>query len=75
MNVKKVIKSGINYILSGGIMLIFSILIQSILGINIYTMIVQIIIGILVYVISLWILKDEYLKMFINRGKNILLKS
>lgn len=75
MNVKKVIKSGINYILSGGIMLIFSILIQSILGINIYTMIVQIIIGILVYVISLWILKDEYLKMFINRVKNILLKS
>lgn len=75
MNVKKVIKSGINYILSGGIMFIFSILIQSILGINIYTMIVQIIIGILVYVISLWILKDEYLKMFINRGKNILLKS
>lgn len=75
MNVKKVIKSGINYILSGGIMFIFSILIQSILGINIYTMIVQIIIGILVYVISLWILKDEYLKIFINRGKNILLKS
>lgn len=74
INIKEVIKSGLNYVLAGSVMLITCMLIQITLKVSTATMVVQIIAGILVYALMLVILKDDYLKMFIERGKNIILR-
>lgn len=74
ISIKEVLKLSENYLLSGIVMLITCVLIQIALGANTTTMVIQIIAGVLVYGLMLVALKDEYLKMFINRGKNIILK-
>lgn len=55
-------------------MLVVCVFAQSILVANITTMVIQIIAGILVYVIMLYILKDDYLKLFIEKAKNIIFR-
>lgn len=74
INIKEVLKSSTNYLLSGIIMLATCMLIQIALGVSTVTMLTQIIAGVLVYILVLVILKDEYLKMFIDKGKNIILR-
>lgn len=74
INVKEVLKLGSNYMLAGLIMLITCMFIGITLGTSTATMVVQIIIGVIVYVGMLIILKDEYLKMFIDKVKKILNK-
>lgn len=74
INIKEILKSSSNYLLSGVVMLIACVLIQIALGASTVTMITQIIAGVLVYVLMLVILKDEYLIMFKDRAKNIILK-
>lgn len=74
IKLKDVLKYGINYVVSGIVMFVTCMLIQIALGISTTTMVVQIIVGALVYVLMLAILKDEYLKMFLERGKNIILR-
>lgn len=74
INVKEVLKLGSNYMLSGLIMLITCMVVGISLGTSTATMVIQIIIGVIVYVGMLIILKDEYLKIFIDKGKSILIK-
>ncbi len=74
ISIREVIKLSYNYILSGLVMLATCIFIYITLGASTQTMVIQIISGILVYVLILAILKDEYLKMFISKGKSILLR-
>lgn len=72
INIKEVLKSSSSYLLSGIIMLITCILVQIAFGASTVTMVTQIIAGVLVYVFMLVILKDEYLKMFIDRAKGMI---
>lgn len=74
INIKEIVSLGYTYALSGIIMLIVCIFIQSILAPNITTMVIQIIAGILVYVIMLCILKDDYLKLFVEKIKNVVIR-
>lgn len=72
INIKEVLKSSSSYLLSGIIMLITCTLVQIAFGASTVTMVTQIIAGVLVYVFMLVILKDEYLKMFIDRAKGMI---
>lgn len=74
INIKEVFKSSLNYLLSGTVMLIVCILIQIVFGTSTVIMITQIIAGILIYVLMLVALKDEYLMMFIEKIKNIIIR-
>lgn len=74
INIKEVLKLGLKYMLSGLIMLITCMVVGIALGTSTVTMVIQIIIGVIVYVVMLIILKDEYLKIFIDKGKSILIK-
>lgn len=74
LKTKDVLKLGANYIISGLIMFVACILIQIVLGTSTSTIIIQIIVGIIVYMGMLILLKDEYLKIFIDKGKSILNK-
>lgn len=72
INAKEIISLCYTYLLASVVMLVASLFIKAILGLGLKTMVIQILVGALVYVIMLWILKDEYLKMFIDRGKAII---
>ena len=74
INLKEVLKSSYTYFISGLVMFLVCIIIKYIFAANIKTMLIQIVTGILIYVFMLHLLKDDYLKMFINKGKSILLK-
>lgn len=72
ISTKEIMKLSYTYLIAGLVMLVICLIPKWIFGIGIYTMVAQIIIGILTYVIMLYLLKDDYLKMFIDRGKSIL---
>ena len=74
INIKEVLKSSSNYLLAGLVMLATCILIQIGLGVSTATMVTQIIAGVLVYIFMLVLLKDEYLVMFKDKVKSILLR-
>ena len=74
MSFKEVIKLSYNYVIAGVIMLIVCMGIKTLLGATSQAMVVQIIAGVLVYVGILAILKDEYLKMFMNKAKALILR-
>lgn len=72
INPKEIIKLSYTYILAGSIMLGATLILKLILGVGLRAIVIQIVSGVLVYVFMLWILKDEYLKLFINKGKAII---
>ena len=74
INIKEVLKSSFNYLLAGLVMLAICILIQIGLGVSTATMVTQIIAGVLVYIFMLVLLKDEYLVMFKDKIKNIVIR-
>lgn len=74
INIKKVIKSSCIYLLASGIMLAICLCLRWAFGASLKVMVIQIVIGGAVYVGMLYLLKDEYLKMFINKAKNMLLR-
>ena len=74
INIKEVLKSSSNYLLAGIVMFGTCILIQIALGVSTVTMVTQIIARVLVYIAVLVGLKDEYLKMFTDKVKNIILR-
>lgn len=74
INIKKVVKSSYTYILASGIMLAICLIVRWLLGTGLKVMVIQIIVGGVIYVGMLYLLKDDYLKMFINKTKNILLR-
>lgn len=71
---KEIIKLSYTYLLAGIVMLGVSLSIKVLLGLSLKTMVIQVIAGIGVYIGMLWLLNDDYLKMFISKGKNILLR-
>lgn len=74
INVKEILKSSFNYMLAGLVMFAICILIQIGLGVSTATMVTQIIAGVLVYIFMLVLLRDDYLVMFKDKVKNILLR-
>lgn len=74
INIKEVLKSSFNYLLAGLVMLAVCIMIQIGLGVSTATMVTQIIAGVLVYIFMLVLLKDDYLVMFKDKVKSILLR-
>lgn len=74
INIKEVLKLSSNYVLSGLIMLITCVFIHIALGASTVTMVIQIITGALVYVLMLSILNDEFLILFKDKLKNIILR-
>lgn len=74
INIRKVVKSSYTYILASGIMLAICLIVRWLLGTGLKVMVIQIIVGGVIYVGMLYLLKDDYLKMFINKAKNMLLR-
>ena len=74
ISIKEVLKSSSNYVIAGLVMLGTCIFIQIALGVSTVTMVTQIIAGVLVYIAVLVGLKDEYLKMFTDKAKSIILR-
>ena len=74
INIKKVIKSSYTYILASGIMLAICLCLRWALGAGLQVMVIQIVVGGAVYVGMLYLLKDDYLGMFINKAKSLLLR-
>lgn len=72
INPKEVINLSYTYFLSGGVMLAITLFLKILLGVGIKIIVIQVIVGVLVYVFMLWILKDEYLKIFIDKVKAII---
>lgn len=68
----EIIKLSYTYIFAGLIMLCVTLPLKYVLGVGARAIVVQVITGVLVYIFVLWILKDEYLKLFIEKGKGIL---
>lgn len=68
----EIIELSYTYIASGLVMLALCLTIGVILKSSLTTMVIQIIVGVITYILMLYLLKDEYLKMFIEKGKNIL---
>ncbi len=69
---KEVLKLSIPYIFASLIMFAITMIEGFVLETSTKTLISQIISGGLVYVLMLWILKDEFLKMFLEKGKSII---
>lgn len=69
---KEVLKLSIPYIFASLIMFAITMIEGFVLETSTTTLIIQIISGGLVYVLMLWILKDEFLKMFLEKGKSII---
>lgn len=69
---KVIIKLGIPYLFASLVMFAVTMFEGFILEASARTLIIQMISGGLVYVIMLWILKDEFLKMFLEKGKSII---
>lgn len=74
IKIREIIKLSYTYVISGIVMLFACIMVQILLKTSTITMIIQIVVGVLVYALMLYLLKDDYLKMFIDKGKNILFK-
>ncbi len=74
MEIKKIILEIKNYIVAGLIMFIVCIMIGNIIKNELYSIIVQVIMGGIVYCISLYIMKDEFFKYIIEKGKYIVFK-
>lgn len=74
INIKKVIKSSYTYILASGIMLAICLCLRWTLGAGLQVMVIQIVVGGALYVGMLFLLKDDYLGMFINKAKSLLLR-
>lgn len=72
INPKEVINLSYTYFLSGGVMLAITLFLKILLGVGLKIIVIQVIVGVLVYVFMLWILKDEYLKIFIDKVKAII---
>ena len=69
-NVKEIIKSAKNYILSSLLMLLLCFIIGRFIQNNKISIIVQVLLGAITYVTSLLILKDKFVFDFFNRVKN-----
>ncbi|MBR0491341.1 MAG: flippase [Clostridia bacterium] len=69
---KEVLKLSIPYIFASLVMFAITMIEGFVLETSTKTLIIQIISGGLVYVLMLWILKDEFLKMFLEKGKSII---
>ena len=69
-NVKEIIKSAKNYILSSLLMLLLCFIIGRFIQNNKVSIIVQVLLGAITYVTSLLILKDKFVFDFFNRVKN-----
>ena len=69
---KEIIKLGCTYLFAGIIMFAVTFPLKAILGIGLKAIVIQVVTGIIVYVFMLWLLKDEYLNLFINKGKAII---
>ncbi len=72
INAKEIISLCYTYLMASVVMIGISLFIKTIMGLGLKTMVVQIVAGALVYVLMLWLLKDEYLKMFFEKGKAII---
>ena len=72
---KEILKLSYTYLFAGIIMLGVSLSIKVLLGLRFRTMIIQVIMGVITYIGILWALKDEYLKLFINKAKNIFIRN
>ena len=72
INPKEIIKLSYTYVLAGSIMFGVTLILKRVLYVGPKAIVIQIVSGVLVYVFMLWILKDEYLKLFINKGKAII---
>jgi len=72
INPKEIIKLSYTYVLAGSIMFGVTLILKRVLDVGPKAIVIQIISGVLVYIFMLWILKDEYLKLFINKGKAII---
>ena len=71
---KAIVKLSYTYLFAGIIMLGASLSVKVLLGPSLKAMAIQVIVGILVYVGMLWSLQDEYLKLFFDKAKSILIK-
>ena len=71
ISAKEIISLSYSYLFASVVMLGVSLFIKTVLGIGFKTMFIQIICGAITYVVILWILKDDLLKLFITRGKNL----
>ena len=69
---KEIIKLSYTYIFAGGIMFGITMIIKLLLGVGLKAIVIQILTGIIVYVGVLWLLKDEFLNMFIDKGKALI---
>ena len=69
---KEVLKLSIPYIFASLVMFAITMIEGFVLETSTKTLIIQIISGGVVYVLMLWILKDEFLKMFLEKGKSII---
>ena len=69
---REVLKLSYTYILSGVIMLVVTLIIQMLLKTGLRTIIIQVVLGVTVYVLMLWILRDEFLQLFLDKAKAIL---
>ena len=72
IKVLEIIKLGLPYLLASLVMFGVSFGLSLILGIGLKAIVIQVIVGGLTYILMLWILKDEFLKMFIDKGKSII---
>ena len=68
----EIIRTSYTYVLASTVMLGTTLIAKAILGIGLKSIIIQVITGIIVYVLMLWILKDEFLELFIDKGKAII---
>lgn len=74
IEIKKVIIKMKNYILAGLIMFFVCLLIGNIIKNEIYSMIIQVLLGGITYCLLLYIIKDEFFRYIIEKGKSIVLK-
>ena len=69
---KHILKLSIPYIFASLVMFAITMFEGSVLETSTKTLIIQIATGGIVYVLMLWLLKDEFLKMFLDKAKTIL---
>lgn len=68
----EIIRTSYTYVLASTVMFGTTLIAKAILGIGLKSIIIQVITGVIVYVLMLWILKDEFLELFIDKGKAII---
>ncbi len=66
-----IIRLSYTYVLAGTVMFGMTLIAKAIFGIGLKSIIIQVATGMLVYVFMLWVLKDEYLKLSLEKAKTI----